>query len=154
MIGIDATALAYAAFGATGEHLELVRSDEPLVLERLVNARGIAQTADGNNLVGIDIAGAGQGAQFLVSMLFSEDDTPNLGQFVDVDDPEATAGLRAFFYTGETPVEIARNYALAHARAVAFAENYEGSRHSWQLAGANSGRVYVGMFLVNRVLPQ
>lgn len=154
MIVVSANLLAYPDFSPATEDLVLVRADKHLALERDVNAYGIAQ-AEGDHpfLTGITVAGAGKGAQFLVSMLFGADENYSLGTFVEPG--EASYGLRAFCYTGETPREIARNYQLALARAQDFVvAEAVATRRSWQLAGASAGRVYLGMFLVNTMSPQ
>jgi hypothetical protein len=139
----------------TDDVMRYARAADALVLEAHVNAIGQAEAALGGEpgpryLAGIQLAGAGQGRQFLVAMLFSREGQPPGNEFAR----SLGAGLRAFFYGGETAEALGRSKQLALGRAREFVgQDLVGEYRGFELAGSSDGTVYLGMFLVNRTAP-
>jgi hypothetical protein len=137
----------WPSFAGGLDAIHFVRAEDPLVLENQVNAIGQAEANLSRLLGGIQIAGAGKGHQFMVGMLFSEVGLPSGNQFATGE----LLGLRAFCFHGETPEALERNKELARARMLAFTATWPDLDYrACEVAGANSGTVYMGLVLVER----
>jgi hypothetical protein len=137
----------WPSFAGGLDAIHFARAEDPLVLENQVNAIGVAEEALNRGLGGIQIAGAGKGHQFMVGMLFSEVGIPTGNGFAVGE----LAGLRAFCFKGETPEALERNKELARLRMLAFVSEWPDLEYrACEVAGANSGSVYMGMLLIRR----
>jgi hypothetical protein len=120
------------------------------VLEAEVNAEGLRQfDPDGRDLAGIHLGGSGKGLEVAVSCLFTQD-AVNLGRFAD----DTSDGLRAFFWSGETPEALEAAYVAMRARLAAWAPFPTWFRdiRAWELSGSSDGLNYMGCMLIYRVL--
>lgn len=163
MIYYGATGLGAIPFdgaGAAGTDDDVVvilKSSYLPDLEARANAVGAAQTLSEPSrvLAGIQLAGCGEGQQFALMMVFSNiltaPATLSDHQFAISD--QAT-GIRLFLFSGETEVELLKRKEDALARARAWIVGYEEPTwRGFEIAGAGSGRTFMGMFLVGRAAP-
>jgi hypothetical protein len=126
----------------------VIRTDDPAVMESRVNAEGQRQAglAQPRGLAGIQISGSGQGGQFVVFMLFTRDRAAG-GAAEDmefaVDDG---AGIRCFFFKGETEAELRKQMDQAIARADAFG-GIDATWKGQEIAGSSFGASQMGMLI-------
>jgi len=133
------------------EFVFIFQSDDPLVLENRINALGKQQAiVKGRLLTGIQIAGAGQGAQFTVQMLLSSAVPADLitNNFPQADNVD---GLNVFLYKGETEAELNVQKQRALGRARAFVNGFQTPQwRGFECAASQDGRVFMGLFVVYR----
>jgi len=141
--------------GSPADEVDIFQSDDVLVLENRVNARGREQNVvNSRSLMGLQISGAGQGGQFTVMML-TNTDIPNGLTGMEFTPDDASAGIRVFLYAAETEQELEVQKQRALGRARSFISGF--GTNSWrgcEMAGSSNGRVFAGLFVVSRTAPQ
>jgi hypothetical protein len=129
-----------------------IRGNDPIVMENRINALGRFQATDaGRSLAGIQIAGGGKGNDFVVTMLFGRF-TP--GRPTNFTQDDVAAGINVFLYQGSSEAELDNRKQDALARARAFVAGT--SLPEWracEMAGANDGPEFMGMFVIWRDVP-
>ena len=142
--------------GTDDDVVIVLQSSEAHVLEDRANAIGAAQ-AIGNparSLAGIQLAGAGKGKQFTLTMLFSATSTMPTELASTEMQFDATGegmGLRLFLYAGSSEPELNHRKEDALARMREFA--VQGGANSWrgfEMAGSSDGRTFMGLILTHR----
>jgi hypothetical protein len=130
------------------------QGNDPIVLENRINAEGQRQSAAlGRSLAGIQIAGGGKGNDFVVTMLFGRTGAGSPTNFPQND--TTTAGLNVFLFKGSSEAELNQRKQDALTRALAFCSGF-GTPYEWrgcEMAGANDGPEFMGMFIVYHGTP-
>jgi len=141
------------AQAGSNDEVFIFQSDDPVVLEQRINARGRYECNQNTRyLAGIQIAGGGKGNVFTVTMLMSSDVPTVLGTAVHTFTADDTAaGLRVFLFKASSEAELMNHMRGANTRIGAFTSGHDTPQwRGIEIAGSNDGPEFMGLLVVWR----